>query len=153
MMIEFRQDIVDTVNAIFVNTDERQWDKVASLFSDRVLLDYTSMAGGLPATLTPPEIIAAWKGILPGFKATHHQVGNYQISVQGNHADVFCYGTATHFLPNDKGSSLWTVVGTYDFHLTKSGDTWKVDKMKFNLKYQDGNIALPTLAQQSLHSK
>lgn len=153
MTIEDRQQIVDVVNAIFVNTDERQWDTLASLFSDQVLLDYASMAGGLPATVTPAQIIASWKGILPGFKATHHQVSNYQVSVQGTYADVFCYGTATHYLPNDKGSPLWTVVGTYDLHLTKSGDMWKVDKMKFNLKYQDGNTALITQAQQELEGK
>jgi hypothetical protein len=148
-----RQEVVNAVNGIFANTDERNWDGVAALFSDQVVLDYASMTGGEPEELTPQQIIDSWKGILPGFEATHHQVGNHRVKIQGNQADVFCYGTATHYLPNDKGSHVWTVVGTYDFHLLRSGDAWKVSKMKFNFKYQDGNTQLPTLAQEKAAGK
>jgi hypothetical protein len=96
--------------------------------------------------------VGAWKAILPGFEATHHQVGNLQVAVRGTHADVSCYGTATHFLPNPTGSSLWTVVGTYDFHLGKAGEAWKITTMRFHLKYQDGNTTLPALAKERLSS-
>jgi hypothetical protein len=65
-------------------------------------------------------------------------------------ATVFCYGTATHYLPNDSGQNLWTVVGTYDFHLTRQGANWKVDAMTFHFKYQDGNLGLPDLARERL---
>jgi hypothetical protein len=89
---------------------------------------------------------------VPGFEATHHQLGNHRITLDGDQADVFCYGTATHSLPEGNGP-LWTVVGTYNFHLTKSGKTWRVDTMKFNLKYQDGNTALPELAQKRIREE
>jgi len=37
------------------------------------------MAGGQPANLTSGQIIDSWKGLLPGFDKTHHQLGNYLI--------------------------------------------------------------------------
>ena len=139
------QHIQVTVQNIFRGADECNWQQVRNAFASLVLLDYTSMNGGEPATLTPQQITDAWQQVFPGFDTTHHQLGNFDIHVSDNEATVFCYGTATHYLPNENGN-VWTVIGTYDFHLKKEEDTWKVDKMTFHFKYQDGNTNLPKLA-------
>lgn len=129
----------ETVNQVFVGTDDRNWEKVKSLFADEVLFDMTSMVGGDPVTLTPEEITTAWdKGLKP-LKAIHHQTGNYIVSVNQNEADVFCYGIASHYLPNKTNQNTRIFVGSYDFHLVKNEDRWQIDKFKFNLKYIDGN--------------
>src|SRR5690606_13002107 len=100
-----------------------------------VLLDYTSMVGGEPANVKPDQIIDSWKELLPGFDKTHHQLGNYLIEINSNQATVFCYGTATHYLVNETGNNLWSVVGGYNFELNKQENTWRITKMKFNFKY------------------
>lgn len=133
---------------IFVGTDARDWQRVKGPFSDQVLLDYTAMAGGEPATLSPDQIVTSWQAVLPGFDKTHHQLGNFVVSLSGDEATVFCYGTATHYLPQPDGRNVWTVVGTYDFHLIRRNSHWKADRMRFNLKYQDGNTDLPTQAAE-----
>jgi hypothetical protein len=97
-------------------------------------------------TLSPDDIVSAWKGLMPGFQHTHHQLGNFNVIQKDDEAHVFCYGTATHYLPNDSGNNLWTVVGTYDFDLTKVSGQWKVHHMVFHFKYQDGNSGLLSLA-------
>ena len=99
--------------------------------------------------LSPKEITDSWKAILPGFTATHHQVGNFQSSIQDEKAHVFCYGTATHFLEDENGN-IWTVVGSYDFDLAQTANEWKITTMKFNFKYMDGNTGLPEKAMKSL---
>jgi hypothetical protein len=68
-------------------------------------------------------------------------------------ADLFYYGTASHYLPVEDGDPLWVVVGTYNFHLVKKNDEWKVDRMKFNFKYQSGNLNLPAAAQARVKAK
>ncbi|MEM7346612.1 MAG: hypothetical protein AAF485_20405 [Chloroflexota bacterium] len=55
---------------------------------------------------------------------------------------------AHHYLPNDKGGPLWVVVGTYDLHLMKNEGACKIDQLRFNLKFMDGNTDLPGLAQE-----
>lgn len=138
------------ITNLFIATDQRNWQWVEQLFDKEVHLDYTSMTRQAATTLNPEQIIAAWKTILPGFEHTHHQLGNFIPQEDGNKGSVFCYGTATHFLP-DEGGNIWTVVGTYDFDLVKSQNgTWKINSMKFNFKYQDGNTALPKKAIQIL---
>lgn len=138
--------ITETVTNIFVGADERDWALIEAAFDSKVLLDYSSLSGNPAATLPTGDIIASWKAIFPGFKNTHHQIGNFKITHDDKEANVFCYGTATHYLPNDSRQDLWTVVGTYNFHLVYKKGQWKADRMQFNFKYQDGNTNLPQLA-------
>ena len=139
----------DIVTSLFIATDQQKWEKVAQLFHEEVLLDYSSMNGNPAATLSSQEIITAWKTILPGFEHTHHQLGNFLSKIDQQKATVFCYGTASHYLTNENGN-VWTVVGSYDFELVKQHEgSWKISSMKFNFSYQNGNTALPKQAMQN----
>lgn len=138
----------DLVLQLFIATDQNNWELVEQCFSEEVLLDYSSM-GNPKANLKPTEITAAWKKILPGFSHTHHQIGNIQESIEKNKAAVYAYGTATHYLEDESGN-VWTVVGTYNFELNKENGQWKINKMKFNFKYQDGNTKLAQKAMKAL---
>lgn len=146
--------INETVAGLFVATDNKEWDIVETIFADKVELDYSSMNGNPAVELSPTQITDAWKTILPGFTHTHHQVGNLITKVNEDVAEVFCYGTATHYLEDaflpegKKGENVWTVVGSYNFELQQLGDKWRVTKMKFNYKYQDGNTRLPAKAME-----
>ena len=142
------QAIIENVTAVFTSCDDRNWQQLKNTFAAKVLLDYASLSGNPAASLTAEAIINAWKAIFPGFQSTHHQVGNFKVDQKDASADVYCYGTATHYLPNDSGHNIWTVVGTYNFHCTKIDGQWKVDQMKFNFKYQDGNTEIPRLAAE-----
>jgi hypothetical protein len=142
------QEIIETVTAVFISCDERNWQKLKEAFAGKVLLDYASLSGNPAASLSSEAIINAWKAIFPGFQHTHHQLGNFIVDQAGDSADVSCYGTATHYLPNDSGNNLWTVVGTYEFHCTKINGSWKADRMKFNFKYQEGNTDIPRMAAE-----
>jgi hypothetical protein len=132
----------ETVNQLFVSTDNRNWEKAKFLFADEVLFDMTSMVGGDPVKLTPEEITASWdKGLKP-LKAIHHQTGNYIVRVNQNEAEVFCYGIAYHYLPNKTNQNTRIFVGSYNFHLIREGEDWQIDKFKFNLKFIEGNPEL-----------
>lgn len=135
----------ETVANLFIATDNRDWAMVEAIFADKVELDYSSMTGNPAVILTPKQITDGWKTILPGFTYTHHQLGNIITKVEQAKAEVFCYGTATHYLADTAGN-VWTVVGTYNFELQKTADVWRISKMKFNFKFQDGNLDLPKRA-------
>lgn len=145
-----KQQAIETVNQLFIGVDERNWEQVSNVFADKVLLDYTSMAGGEPALLTSQQIIDSWKGVLPGFDKTHHQLGNYLVEGDSSSIKVFCYGTATHYLANESGKNVWTVVGTYNLELSEANGVLKITAMKFNMKYMDGNSDLAQMAQKRL---
>ena len=137
-----KEKVTETVNRLFIGTDNRDWDTVRQIFASEVLFDMTSVTGGKPVTLTPQEIVAAWEKGLKPLKAIHHQAGNYLVSVNMKEADVFCYGIASHYLPNKTNQNTRLFVGSYNFHLIKQKENWQIDMFKFNLKYMDGNLKL-----------
>jgi hypothetical protein len=147
------KDIIETINRLFLAVDERDWDSLKLIMNDTVYLDYSSMTGTKPDELPLQQIINSWKELLPGFDATHHQLGNYLVDENNQFGKVFCYGTANHFLKNDSGMNLWTVTGTYEFKLNNEFGPWRIMEMKFNLKFIDGNMGLPGLAQEKLKAK
>jgi hypothetical protein len=139
------ENVQETVTRLFIATDQRDWQTVQQCFASHVELDYSSMNQQVPTQLTPIEIINGWKNILPGFEYTHHQLGNFVIQTDKTKAHLFCYGTASHYLTAEQGN-LWTVVGSYDFDLVLENKQCKITRMKFNFKFQEGNLSLPALA-------
>ena len=137
--------IQEKINTLFIATDQQDWPTVEQCFSQHVVLDYSSMTGQAVAEITPQQIVESWKSILPGFENTHHQLGNFIVNEENDKATAFCYGTATHYIENENGN-IWTVVGTYNFDLERDNSDWKISKMKFNFKYQSGNLDLPQMA-------
>ena len=145
------REIINVINGIGIDADRGDWNGVSGAFADVVLLDYSSM--GAPAENLPPaEIVVRWKAVLPGFKMTQHSITNHRITVGGDEAGCFSYVTAKHFLPNDSGEDVWTVIGYYEHHLKKIGDRWKVDRMKFTATIIEGNNDLPKLAMEAVKS-
>jgi hypothetical protein len=108
----------------------------------------TSMTGGQPVQLSPQQIVDNWDLGLKPLQAIHHQAGNYLVSLKDRQAELFCYAIAIHYLPNPSNRNTRTFVGSYDFHLTKRGRDWKIDKFEFNLKYLDGNKDLGSPSDQ-----
>ena len=137
-----RQEIVDLITSLFIATDEKNWPAALACFADQVLFDMSSLTGS-PAAATPADsIVEGWKFALQAIPVVHHQLGNFRVGIEGDHAEAFCYGIAYHHRPNIPAKNTRTIVGTYDFHLTRSGDRWRIDGFRFNVKLVDGNLEL-----------
>ncbi len=143
-----RSEVADTVTRLFVNTDERNWDGVVECFAPKVLFDMSSQSGSRPSRVSPKRIADQWESGLKGLTAVHHQIGNVLVKVEGAEASAFCYGTATQYFPNPTGNDTRTFVGTYDFHLVRAEDGWRIDMLRFNLKFTTGNALLGDLARK-----
>ena len=100
-----RLAVQDAINELFVATDSKAWDRVRATFADEVHFDMTWLAGGEPTTMTPEAIAGAWSEGLGPVKAVHHQTGNYVVRVEGEGATATCYGTATHYKPEEEKRS------------------------------------------------
>jgi hypothetical protein len=134
--------IIDTINQLFIATDNREWAAVRGCLADNVLLDMTSMTGGAPSRLTGQEVANGWEEGLRRIEAVHHQAGNYRVEVHGDTASAFCYGIASHYRSTRSGRNTRVLVGSYDFHLVRIESRWQIDVFRFNLKYIEGNPEL-----------
>jgi 3-phenylpropionate/cinnamic acid dioxygenase small subunit len=139
LAVKDQNDVIAVATRLFVCTDNRDWSCVRDVFAPDVLFDMTSLAGGQPEKKTPQQISDGWEQGLKPLAAIHHQAGNFQVSVRGNEADLFCYGIAFHYLPNATNQNTRTFVGSYNFHLLRGEGGWKIDKFRYNLKFIDGN--------------
>ena len=143
--ILFAKDkVAEVINNLFIFTDNRDWRNVEKCFAEKVHFDMTSMGAENTVLLTPRQITDMWDNGLKSIDAVHHQTGNLKIDVSDEKAIAFCYGTASHFKKTASGENTRTFVGSYNFHLTKNKDDWRIDSFKFNLKYADGNLNLET---------
>jgi len=146
--INEQNEVIAVANKLFICTDNRDWQCVRDVFAPEVLFDMTSLAAGQPEKKTPQQITDGWDQGLKSLKAIHHQAGNYQVTLKGNEADLFCYGIAFHYLPNPSNQNTRTFVGSYNFHLVKGEGGWKINAFKFNLKFIDGNKDLEGAAKK-----
>ena len=142
------QLIINTIVNIFNGADKHDWELVSNSFHHEVFLDYFSLSKKPGEKIKSTEIINRWKDFLPQFKFTHHVITNFEVTVTAANASAFCKGQALHYLPGAEGGDIWTVIGTYDFKLTKIAGVWKVDTMIFNFVYEDGNKNLPAIATE-----
>ncbi|GAB3354546.1 nuclear transport factor 2 family protein [Lysobacter tyrosinilyticus] len=136
--------IGDVIHQLFIATDDRDWAAVRLALAPRLLVDMTSLTGGEPSEIDGPTLASMWEAGLRTIQAVHHQVGNLRISVDGDAAEAFCYGTATHYRPTASGRNVRAFVGSYDFALARMDGTWRITLFRFKLKYLDGNPQLET---------
>jgi len=140
------ENIASTITRLFEGVDKRDWQQVENTMDDKVLLDYTSMAGGTPAWLTPRQITDAWAAFLPGFDRTNHRLSGFEVNEDKNSSTAHYSGKAEHFI----GKDIWVVEGTYDTTLKEREGNWVVSQFKFNLKTQSGNTNLPSIATERM---
>jgi hypothetical protein len=83
-----------------------------------------------------------WDQGLRDIDEIHHQSGHYIITVNNTAADVYAYGVATHYRAAATRGNTRTFVGSYDIKTERTANGWRINYLKFNLKYLDGNLTL-----------
>ena len=111
--------------------DQNAFEYLGRIFSDEVLVDYTSAFGGEPATVPRVELMKSWAGLLPGFDLTRHDQSNMQVTVKGNSATATADITANHYLTDLKTGEhgFWQISGEYNYELEKGANGWTIKSL------------------------
>lgn len=138
-----REQIVETVNKLFVYTDNQEWIKLQDqVFTSNVEVDMVSMGAKQPEQVSSREICHRWEQAFKELDAIHHQAGNYMVEIDGDQTSVFAYSITTHYRESARKGKFREFVGSYNLHLVKIHAGWRIDKFKYNLKYTSGNMNL-----------
>ena len=138
-----REQIVETVNKLFIYTDNQEWTKLQEeVFTSTIELDMISMGAEKAENVSSREICYRWEKAFEELDAIHHQAGNYLVTISGDEAEVYAYSIASHYKEAAKKGKTREFVGSYELHLNKTHDGWRIDKFKYKLKYSTGNMAL-----------
>jgi hypothetical protein len=142
-----RDDIANTVAALAINVDARNWDSLSALFTPEVTTDYRSLGGDV-RTQPREKLIAGWRKLLPGFTRTEHLIGAPLIAISGDWAEVRASVTAWHTIEDaDLAEARWVAGGRYEMKLEKSVEgTWRIASLTLANAWQEGNSGLPKIA-------
>ncbi|MEM9555912.1 MAG: alpha/beta fold hydrolase [Acidobacteriota bacterium] len=141
---------IETVLDLLASLVDRGDDgAVGRILADRVRLDYTSLWGGAPSTLDRDEVLASWGGLLPGFDATRHEFGDYQLEISGDRALATGNGTASHWLDQE----VWTVGGRYRWTLERRDGLWRITGLTFDARHETGPRSLVARATERAASR
>jgi 3-phenylpropionate/cinnamic acid dioxygenase small subunit len=138
---ETQQDHIDLMNRYAHALDVRDWDLLASLFTDnagfraRVILE-----GGVPDTDNTAvdgreALVATLRTIWDGLSATHHMLSNYVVepAADGASAKASCYLRAHHVGNRERAHLFEESLGRFDFETVREHDGWKIRWMEENL--------------------
>lgn len=140
--------ISDLITGMLHAIDALDWPGVRAAFADTVRVDYTSLAGGAPATVSADQLMATWQGLLPGFDATQHLIGPVRCTIDGVNAEAHTHVRGYHRIADAPGGPVWMVAGHYTFALVRAENSWRIEAMTLLVFYQEGNLALPQAAAQ-----
>ncbi len=125
-----RMSIIDTFNRYAYGADMRDWDIYRSVFTDEVEVDMTSLGSPSPSTVSGDEWAERVRTGLSRYRATHHLMSNFTITVNGDEATCTTYIQATHYLPDDEGGGQSIIRGYYTNTLVRTPEGWKIRKLK-----------------------
>jgi hypothetical protein len=126
--------------------DHCEWELLLDLFTDRVVVDYSSLNGGEPLTLLREDLIEKWRGNRENLTATQHLVSNQIVQLDGDVATATAMFQATHLLPNLYGAPTWTLGGRYRYGLTRTEAGWHISALTMVIIWADGNRNIRDLA-------
>ena len=140
--------IITLVSSIPLAVDRAAYDLAEDAFAPEVVIDYTSLWGGEPATMTPADLMTAWRGIVPGFDATWHELGPVSVTLEGDTATATAFVDGRHWI----GDDLWRPVGNYIWDVSEIDGEWKVTRMVFEMTEEIGDRALAAQAMERASS-
>lgn len=141
--------VISVVSSIPLAVDLARYDLAEAAFAPAITIDYTSLWGGEPQPMTPAQLMDSWRGIVPGFDATWHELTDVRAEVRGEEATATAHVDGRHWI----GERLWRPIGTYYWTLRKLDGTWKVTSMRFAMAQELGDRALATVATERAQVK
>jgi len=112
--------------------DGRDWELLASCFTDDATLDYDTSG-----TYGRDAFVEHCRAGLARMKATQHCVTNHVISTDGDRAHSTSYVIAQHVRENDV---TFTLGGTYSDDLVRAGTGWRIASRRFVTSWKAGQL-------------
>ncbi len=136
--------VIAVVSSIPLAVDLGRYDLAEAAFAPEIVIDYTSLWGGEPQRTTPGALMDAWRGLVPGFDATRHELSDVAARVDGDVAEATALVDGRHWI----GDALWRPIGVYRWTLKKLAGRWRVTTMTFATTQEIGDRGVVAVAAE-----
>ncbi len=127
--------IATTIESVGTLADTGNFAALEKLYAPEIALDYTSLSGGEPETVSNIELMTRWARVLPGFDRTRHQISDIDVSLEGNTARATAAVVADHWI----GEKHWQVSGTYIYRFDRADDGWVITSHRLEVIDEEGS--------------
>lgn len=123
--------------------DSKRFDEMHEVFAEDATGDYTQALG--PGVISPDRasLIASMHANLgpdSNCGPTHHNVGNFRISVDGDTAQARVNYYAVHLGRGDFPGALYSMWGQYDDTLVRTSAGWRVKARVYTCAIAQGPV-------------
>ena len=127
--------ITTLVESVGTLADTGNFAALEKLYAPEIALDYSSLSGGEPETVSNVELMTRWASVLPGFDRTRHQIADIDVSLGGDTASATATVVADHWIEDQH----WQVSGTYSYGFERSDDGWIITSHRFDVTDEKGS--------------
>lgn len=139
--LEDRNAVIDVVIKYAWSIDAADWDGLASIFTHPIHVDFSE--AGLPAADFPlDQFIGFAKQGLEAWDARQHISPNHVVEFDENDPDkalVRSYMYAQHYKHGASSGELYLMRGSYDNHMVRTADGWKITSLTQHIFWLEGN--------------
>ena len=145
-----REDISQVLYRYATAIDIRDWDLLATCFTDDLEADFRSF-GGREVVKGKAQWLEAIKGTIQGLDATQHLTANHVHTVDGESATLVAYLQALHRLDTARSDPEYTVGGYYTCDMLRGDDgQWRMCRYALAVTWHRGNRDILRQAQRRL---
>jgi 3-phenylpropionate/cinnamic acid dioxygenase small subunit len=121
--------------------DQKDFTRLTEVFTEDCVGDYRSTSGRIEQGLAP-LIAHVTRGMGAGSDcgATHHNVCNFRVSVDGDSATSKAHFYAVHHGVNRCAGEHYTCWGEYDDHWVRTPASWRVNRRTYRNFLIDGTV-------------
>ena len=129
--------------------DLGDWRGYRSCFTDDLLVDFERLTGQ-PKVLVDADEWTRFAELILSPVRRHHVYTNFTVSLDGGRATGNWYMTARHWKATDLGAATYNQFGWYDASFVRITDEWKIDYIKHDFQWVEGNNALFDMSEPQL---
>ena len=136
------QAICETVYRYAYGIDTKDWDLYRSIFTDEVVIDFTSYRPGQAGPMPADTWVAAVRAQMIKLAATQHAMSNPIVTVDGDRATCLMYIRADHALEAGNDDAWFSLGGHYRDTLVRTADGWRIDGVTLHVGWRRGDESI-----------
>lgn len=132
-----RQAIIDVLNTYATCLDTRDWLDLNNVFHPEATAVYGLALTGRTA------IVKSIRSDLDPCGPSQHLLGNYQVAVDGDHAESSTKARVLHIGEGDRAHlTPYEAIGTYHDRHVRTADGWRIIHLHFDVQIAIGDLTI-----------
>jgi hypothetical protein len=130
-----RQAIINVLNTYATCLDTRDWLGLNNVFHPQAIGIYATTLDGRAA------IVSSIRSFLDGCGPSQHLLGNYQVSIDGDHAESSTKARVLHIWAGERADLIpYEAIGVYHDRHVRTADGWRIIHRRFDVQISIGDI-------------